>query len=92
MVLPDVAPVNAIPRIIHQTFSIRQLSRQIREQVARLKAMIATIITNIDLYLPNVYGVGQYGVMRVTGPIAYANSDFCQTYEKSAGAELETPI
>ena len=39
-----------------------------------LKAVIETIFTNIDLYLPSLHGVGQYGVMRVTGPITYTKS------------------
>lgn len=39
-----------------------------------LKAVIETIFMNIDLYLPSLHGVGQYGVMRVTGPITYTKS------------------
>ena len=39
-----------------------------------LKAVIETIFMNIDHYLPSLHGVGQYGVMRVTGPITYTKS------------------
>lgn len=39
-----------------------------------LKAVIENILMNIDLYLPSLHGVGQYGVMRVTGPITYTKS------------------
>ncbi len=36
-----------------------------------LKAVIETVFTNIDRYLPSLHGVGQHGVVRVTGPVAY---------------------
>jgi mannosyltransferase OCH1-like enzyme len=36
-----------------------------------LKAVIDNILRNVDLYFPSLHGVGQYGVIRVTGPIAY---------------------
>jgi mannosyltransferase OCH1-like enzyme len=39
-----------------------------------LKAVIETILMNIDRYLPSLHGVGQYGVMRVTGPITYTKT------------------
>jgi hypothetical protein len=36
-----------------------------------LKAVIDNIFRNLGLYFPSLHGVGQYGVIRVTGPIAY---------------------
>ncbi|MES2831337.1 MAG: glycosyltransferase [Pseudomonadota bacterium] len=36
-----------------------------------LKAVIETVFANIDRYLPSLHGVGQHGVVRVTGPVAY---------------------
>lgn len=74
IVLPDVAPGNAIPRITLQTFPTLQLPHRIEENVARFNAVIVTIFTSIVLYLPSVYGVGQYGVMRVIGPTACTKS------------------
>lgn len=39
-----------------------------------LRAVIETILMNIDLYLPGLHGVGQYGVVRVTGPVTYTRT------------------
>jgi inositol phosphorylceramide mannosyltransferase catalytic subunit len=36
-----------------------------------LRAVIERVLYNIDHYLPAVHGVGSYGVLKVTGPIAY---------------------
>ncbi len=36
-----------------------------------LKAAIENVLRNIDVYNPGLHGAGQYGVLRVTGPIAY---------------------
>ncbi|WP_194710980.1 glycosyltransferase family 32 protein [Noviherbaspirillum soli] len=36
-----------------------------------LKAVIETVLANIDKYNPALHDVGRYGVLRVTGPIAY---------------------
>lgn len=36
-----------------------------------LKKVIEAVFSNIDRYLPSLHGVGQHGVMRVTGPVAY---------------------
>jgi mannosyltransferase OCH1-like enzyme len=36
-----------------------------------LKAVIEAVFSNIDEYDPILHGVGKYGVLRVTGPIAY---------------------
>lgn len=36
-----------------------------------LKAVIEGVLANIDAYDPVLHGVGKYGVLRVTGPIAY---------------------
>lgn len=36
-----------------------------------LKAVIETVLANIDSYNPALHDVGRYGVLRVTGPIAY---------------------
>lgn len=36
-----------------------------------LKAVIEAVLANIDKYNPALHGVGKYGVLRVTGPIAY---------------------
>lgn len=39
-----------------------------------LKAVIDTVLANIDTYLPSLHGVGKNGVLRVTGPIAYTRA------------------
>lgn len=39
-----------------------------------LKAVIETVFSNIDRYLPSLHGVGQHGVVRVTGPVTYTLS------------------
>ena len=39
-----------------------------------LKAVIENIMRNIDIYLPSLHGVGQHGVIRLTGPIAYTEA------------------
>jgi mannosyltransferase OCH1-like enzyme len=39
-----------------------------------LKAVIENILRNIDLYIPCLHGVGQHGVIRITGPIAYTTA------------------
>jgi hypothetical protein len=36
-----------------------------------LRAVIQRVLTNIDLYLPSLHGVGKNGVLRLTGPTAY---------------------
>ena len=36
-----------------------------------LKAVIEAVLSNIDTYLPSLHGVGQHGVVRLTGPVAY---------------------
>jgi mannosyltransferase OCH1-like enzyme len=36
-----------------------------------LKAVIDTVLNNIDAYDPIIHGTGKYGVLRLTGPIAY---------------------
>lgn len=36
-----------------------------------LKAVIEAVLRNIDTYIPSLHGVGQHGVLRVTGPVAY---------------------
>lgn len=36
-----------------------------------LKAVIETVLANTDKYNPALHDVGRYGVLRVTGPIAY---------------------
>ena len=36
-----------------------------------LKAVIDTVLGNIDAYDPIIHGTGKYGVLRLTGPIAY---------------------
>lgn len=36
-----------------------------------LKAVIESVLTNIERYNPALHGVGKLGVLRVTGPIAY---------------------
>ena len=36
-----------------------------------IKAVIENIFRNIDIYIPCLHGVGQHGVMRVTGPVTY---------------------
>jgi mannosyltransferase OCH1-like enzyme len=39
-----------------------------------MKAVIDTVLANIDTYLPSLHGVGKNGVLRVTGPIAYTRA------------------
>lgn len=39
-----------------------------------LAAVIANVVRNIKLYNKGLHGSGQYGVLRVTGPIAYTAS------------------
>jgi len=39
-----------------------------------LKAVIDTVLANIDTYVPSLHGVGKNGVLRVTGPIAYTRA------------------
>jgi len=39
-----------------------------------LKAVIDTVLANIDTYTPSLHGVGKNGVLRVTGPIAYTRA------------------
>lgn len=41
-----------------------------------LRAVIETVLANIDAYNPGLHGVGKLGVLRVTGPIAYTMSVF----------------
>jgi hypothetical protein len=36
-----------------------------------LRAVIQRVLTNFDLYLPSLHGVGKNGVLRLTGPTAY---------------------
>jgi mannosyltransferase OCH1-like enzyme len=36
-----------------------------------LKAVVESVLSNIDAYDPVLHGVGKYGVLRVTGPVAY---------------------
>jgi len=36
-----------------------------------LKAVIQSVLRNIEIYNPAVHGVGKPGVLRVTGPVAY---------------------
>lgn len=36
-----------------------------------LRAVIQAVMSNIDLYLPALHGVGKMGVLRLTGPSAY---------------------
>lgn len=36
-----------------------------------MKAVIETVLANIDSYNPSLHGVGKKGVLRVTGPVAY---------------------
>lgn len=36
-----------------------------------LRAVIANVLRNIDVYNPLIHGAGQRGVLRVTGPVAY---------------------
>ena len=36
-----------------------------------IKAVIETVLQNIDSYDPSLHGIGKKGVLRVTGPIAY---------------------
>lgn len=36
-----------------------------------LKAVIESVLSNLDAYDPVLHGVGKYGVLRVTGPVAY---------------------
>jgi mannosyltransferase OCH1-like enzyme len=36
-----------------------------------LKAVIENVLSNIDKYNPALHGTGKYGVLRLTGPIAY---------------------
>lgn len=37
-----------------------------------MRAVILTVLSNIDAYRPWTYGVGRIGVFRLTGPIAYS--------------------
>jgi len=39
-----------------------------------IKAVIETVLANIDKYDPSLHGVGKKGVLRVTGPIAYTTA------------------
>jgi mannosyltransferase OCH1-like enzyme len=39
-----------------------------------MKAVIDTVLANIDTYVPSLHGVGKNGVLRVTGPIAYTRA------------------
>jgi len=39
-----------------------------------MKAVIETVLANIDTYDPSLHGVGKKGVLRVTGPIAYTTA------------------
>jgi mannosyltransferase OCH1-like enzyme len=39
-----------------------------------MKAVLETVLANIDTYLPSLHGVGKNGVLRVTGPIAYTRA------------------
>lgn len=39
-----------------------------------MRAVIDSVLTNIDKYLPSLHGYGKYGVLRVTGPIAYTRA------------------
>ena len=39
-----------------------------------MKAVIDTVLNNIDTYVPSLHGMGKNGVLRVTGPIAYTRS------------------
>jgi mannosyltransferase OCH1-like enzyme len=54
-----------------------------------LRAVIDTVLTNIDLYRPWLHGVGKMGVLRVTGPIPYTlaisplRSKYAHRYERN---------
>lgn len=37
-----------------------------------LKAVIESVLRNIEIYSPTIHGVGRYGVFRLTGPVAYS--------------------
>ena len=39
-----------------------------------LKAVIETVLRNIDVYNPALHGIGKRGVLRLTGPIAYTRA------------------
>lgn len=39
-----------------------------------MKAVLETVLANIDTYVPSLHGVGKNGVLRVTGPIAYTRA------------------
>lgn len=39
-----------------------------------MKAVLDTVLANIDTYVPSLHGVGKNGVLRVTGPIAYTRA------------------
>jgi mannosyltransferase OCH1-like enzyme len=39
-----------------------------------MKAVIDTVLANIDTYVPSLHGVGKNGVLRATGPIAYTRA------------------
>lgn len=39
-----------------------------------MKAVIDTVLANIDTYVPSLHGIGKNGVLRVTGPIAYTRA------------------
>ena len=39
-----------------------------------MKAVIDTILQNIDRYFPSLHGVGRHGVLQLTGPITYTHA------------------